>query len=80
VREAVGNAVRHGRPGSVTVTVEAAEDLLIEVVDEGTGTDLAVARGRLRNLEQRAAEVGGALQVLTEQGGGTRVRWRVPLG
>jgi signal transduction histidine kinase len=80
VREAVGNAIRRGRQSSVTVTIEAAEDLLIEVLDEGTGIDLAAARDGLRNLEQRAAEVGGALQVLTEQGGGTRVRWRVPLG
>jgi signal transduction histidine kinase len=35
VREAISNAVRHARPTSVTLTVEAGDDLLIEVVDNG---------------------------------------------
>jgi signal transduction histidine kinase len=80
VREAVSNAVRHGRPTSVTLTVEAGDELLIEVVDDGVGIPPGAARSGLRNLEDRAGECGGELAVRPGPSGGTRLSWRVPLG
>ncbi|OLT16120.1 histidine kinase [Pseudonocardia sp. CNS-139] len=80
VREAVSNAVRHGRASGVRLTVEAGEELLIEVVDDGVGIPPGVARSGLLNLEERAHECGGELQVRPEEPGGTRLSWRVPLG
>ena len=59
VREAVSNAVRHGRPGAVTLTVEAGGELVIDVRDDGVGIGPDQARSGLRNLEQRAVECGG---------------------
>ena len=59
VREAVSNAVRHAGP-SVIVTVEADDDLLIDIVDDGIGI-AAVSRSGLRNLDERAQECGGQL-------------------
>jgi signal transduction histidine kinase len=79
VREAVSNAVRHGRPTSVTLTVEAGDELLIEVVDDGVGIPEGAARSGLRNLDNRARECGGRLDVGPEPSGGTRLSWRVPL-
>ncbi len=79
VREAVGNAVRHGRPSRVTVTVEAGADLVVEVVDDGVGIPEGVARSGLRNLERRATDCGGELTCGPGPAGGTRLRWRVPL-
>jgi signal transduction histidine kinase len=80
VREAVSNAVRHGRPTGVTLTVEAGPELVVDVLDDGVGIAPDQARSGLRNLEQRAAECGGELAVLPEPTGGTRLVWRVPLG
>ena len=79
VREAVSNAVRHSGATAVTVTVEAGDDLLIDVVDNGIGTGLSGARSGLRNLEERAQECGGELMVQPEPLGGTRLSWRVPV-
>ena len=79
LREAISNAVRHGRAGSVAVTVEAGHELLVEVVDDGIGFDPAVARSGLHNLEERAVECGGELAVVALPDGGTRLSWRVPL-
>ena len=45
---------------AVTVTVEAAHDLLIDVVDDGIGIDPSAARSGLRNLEERAQQCGGS--------------------
>jgi signal transduction histidine kinase len=79
VREAVSNALRHGHPDSVTLTVEAGDELLIEVVDDGLGIPSDGARSGLRNLEDRARECGGELTVGRGASGGTRLTWRVPL-
>jgi len=79
VREAVSNAVRHAGAGSVTVTVEADDDLLVEVLDDGVGIDPTAARSGLRNLDERAEECGGELTVRPGPLGGTRLGWRVPL-
>ncbi len=79
VREALSNVVRHARASAVTVTVDAGDDLVIEVRDDGIGIDPAAARSGLRNLERRARDCGGELTVDTPPGGGTLLRWRVPL-
>ncbi|WP_308187738.1 sensor histidine kinase [Pseudonocardia abyssalis] len=79
VREAVSNVVRHAAASSVTVTVEAGEDLLVEVVDDGVGFDPDAARSGLRNLEQRARSRGGGCSVTPGPVRGTRLSWRVPL-
>lgn len=79
VREAISNAVRHGRPTAVTLTVEAGAELVIDVLDDGVGIDPGRARSGLGNLEQRATESGGTLSVRAEPAGGTRLLWRVPL-
>lgn len=79
VREAVSNAVRHSGARTVTVTVEAVDELRIDVVDDGVGIDPGAARSGLRNLEDRARELSGTLTVRPEPQGGTRLSWRVPL-
>jgi signal transduction histidine kinase len=79
VREAVSNAVRHSGAERVIVTVEADDNLLIDIVDDGIGIDPTVARSGLRNLDERAQECGGELVVRSEPRGGTRLSWRVPL-
>jgi signal transduction histidine kinase len=79
VSEAVTNAVRHAHATELTVTVEATEDLIISVVDDGVGVPADIARSGLRNLEERAVQLGGSLSVSREPAGGTRLTWRVPL-
>ncbi len=79
VCEGVSNAVRHAGATTITVTAEAGDDLVIEVVDDGIGIPEGVARSGLANLEQRALACGGTVTVGTQPHGGTRLTWRVPL-
>ncbi len=79
LREAVCNAVRHARAGTVVVTVEAAADLVIDVVDDGIGLPPGVARSGLLGIDGRASKFGGSLLVAPGPEGGTRLTWRVPL-
>jgi two-component system, NarL family, sensor histidine kinase DevS len=79
VREAISNALRHGRAGSVTLTVEAGDELLVDVLDDGVGILPDVGRSGLRNLEDRARQCGGRLTVRRVEPTGTRLTWCVPL-
>jgi two-component system, NarL family, sensor histidine kinase DevS len=79
VREAVSNAVRHSRARELTVTVSVDDDLVIDVLDNGVGIPDTVAVSGLRNLQQRAGEVGGSCIVERVDHGGTRLLWTAPL-
>jgi signal transduction histidine kinase len=85
--EAMSNAVRHSQATAARVIVEVETvdppALRIALEDDGTGFDPAsVARHGhqgLANMRDRAAAVGGALQIDRLAAGGTRVEIRVPL-
>ncbi|KUI38514.1 GAF domain-containing sensor histidine kinase [Mycobacterium sp. GA-2829] len=79
VREAVSNAVRHAEATELTVRVTVADDLCIEVGDNGRGIEGAVTESGLRNLRARAEGVGGTCTVERNPGGGTVLRWCAPL-
>ncbi len=79
LREAISNAVRHAEASKLTVVVHVADELCIDVTDNGKGvTDNVVGNG-LANLRERAQAVGGTVSVGGGPGGGTRVRWAAPL-
>jgi signal transduction histidine kinase len=79
VREAVSNAVRHAAATSLTVTVTVADDLCIEVVDDGRGIPDDVTSSGLTNLHQRAADASGTFTVEALPERGTKLRWCAPL-
>ncbi|MDY6872120.1 MAG: GAF domain-containing protein [Actinomycetota bacterium] len=79
VREAVSNAVRHARATELTVRVTVADDLCIEVADDGCGIDGSITESGLRNLRTRAEDAGGTLTLGESAGGGTLLRWCAPL-
>jgi PAS domain S-box-containing protein len=81
IQEALTNARRHSgaRRSSVSVRVEG-DDLLAEVTDDGVGLGPGVTPGvGLGNMRERAALVGGELEIEGEEGRGTSVRLRIPL-
>jgi signal transduction histidine kinase len=79
LRESLSNAARHASASNVAVTVAVAEELVLTVKDDGVGIAPGGRRSGLRNLEQRAAALGGSLRINVPEGGGTELIWRVPL-
>jgi signal transduction histidine kinase len=79
VREAVSNAARHSGAAHVTLTLDVADDVVVEVVDDGRGIDPRGARSGLHNLEERARARGGECFVEPLPEGGTRLYWRAPI-
>jgi signal transduction histidine kinase len=86
-KEAVSNAVRHSRCQRLAVSLRLVNGRYELVVDDdGTGLQVDATRGAslggngLGNMVRRAQEIGGEVQVLAGEAGGTRVVFRfVPL-
>jgi signal transduction histidine kinase len=79
VQEALGNAVRHGRPQAIDVTIDTAADkVTITIRDDGVGFDpgqIAERRGMgLQMMRERVEELGGAIHVESTPSKGTKVR------
>jgi signal transduction histidine kinase len=81
LQEALTNARRHSGARSVVVTLKVARsDLVAEVSDDGQGFELGAVPGvGLSSMQERAAIIGGILEIESEVGQGTRVRLRVPV-
>ena len=82
-QEALSNVARHARAATVDVTLDTIDGrLVLTVKDDGSGFEMAETSGRrgmgLMNVAARAAEVGGAVDIVSAAGGGTTVRFSVP--
>ena len=80
VAEALLNARRHGEAGRCQVRIEAGDDLVVRVQDDGGGFSEGSRVGvGLTSMAERAAELGGDLHVGPGTEGGTLVEVRLPL-
>ncbi|MCU0241709.1 MAG: PAS domain-containing sensor histidine kinase [Vicinamibacteria bacterium] len=88
IQEAVGNAVRHGKPREVYVRLAIEEQrLVLAVRDDGCGFNLADAPRRavvadhlgLSVMRERAALLRGTLEITSAPGRGTEVVARLPI-
>jgi signal transduction histidine kinase len=93
-QEGLWNAVRHAHATQAWIGLAYAEDqIVLSVSDDGSGDPAVVgrylagappSRGRrpakhgLRNIAERAAELGGEARLRRRRGGGLRVSVRVP--
>jgi signal transduction histidine kinase len=82
-QEAVSNAMRHGRPRLVRITMRDEEQhWSLAVADDGVGMpqppELSARDGfGLSSMRQRAGAIGGEWQINSEPGAGTRVSVRL---
>jgi len=83
IREAVANALRHGKPGKISIVVQspAPDTIHLRVEDDGQGPDsngLKPGFG-LRGMEERVARLGGSLTVASPpHGRGVRLDATLP--
>jgi signal transduction histidine kinase len=77
VREAVVNAVRHGRARTVTVQLRDADGISLRVTDDGQGFDVNQPGSEdsfgLMGMRERTESLGGKFKLSSEPGQGTSV-------
>lgn len=81
VQEALANVRRHSEADRAVISVGASNDeLRVEVEDDGQGFETGAGPGvGLSSMRERALALGGELDVDSEPGVGTRVRFRIAL-
>ncbi|MCS7001418.1 MAG: ATP-binding protein, partial [Dehalococcoidia bacterium] len=81
-REALSNVARHAAASQVTVTLTETDGLVtLEIADNGRGFDVNARRTAgqgLRNIADRAAAIGGRLEITSTLGYGARYRVTAP--
>ena len=82
-QEALNNVAKHARAEAVNVLIEQREGILVLAVeDDGIGfhpSARAETMIGLAGMRERAAAVGGSLEIEPTPGGGTTVLARIPL-
>ena len=88
-QETLENIVRHSEAQSIVFKLlRRGEGLLLTISDDGKGIDREVLKGAradspdglgLRGMQERAALIGGRLEIREQDGQGTQVHLQVPL-
>ena len=86
VREAVANALKHGEPRCVKVTLTFfAREIRLQTSDDGRGFDARDAAGPetghfgLTGLRERLQRLGGTLEIVSSPGTGATLTATIPL-
>lgn len=85
LQEALTNSIKYADVAEIDVLlVEKDQSLVLEVIDQGKGFNLADVNQHGRNmgllhLEDRAASLGGDLTIKSRINGGTQVKVEIPL-
>ncbi len=84
-KEASGNIVKHAHANNVRVTVSlSSKEMEMKVADDGIGfiQEEVLKEGRygIRNMQKRAKELGGILNLHSQKGKGTLFHLRIPIG
>jgi len=81
-QEALHNAIKHAHPTRMELRLDCAHnEVLLEVRDDGRGFDPSGSfpgHLGLRSMSERAAKLGGIVDIESAPGKGTRVRARMP--
>ena len=83
-QESLTNVARHSDAKKVTSTLEIKEEeICLSITDDGKGFDMHTASERrtlgLLGMKERAAMIGGSLEIKSEPGKGTMVSISVPV-
>ena len=78
--EALTNIARHARADRADVLLATdGREVRLSVTDNGVGIPADGRRSGLRNMAERAEQLGGRLDLGKPEGGGSALVWRVPL-
>jgi signal transduction histidine kinase len=80
VQEALTNVARHSQARNCTFQLSLAEEITLEISDDGTGLPAGYNPGvGLRSMRERAEELGGRCQIDSAPGRGTHVIAHLPV-
>ncbi len=86
LQEALTNVRKHAQARRVMIAARREDaTFVLEIIDDGRGFDPATASPSdwphfgLATMRERAASVSGTVEISSQPGAGTRVRFRLPV-
>ncbi|MFD0589302.1 sensor histidine kinase [Paenibacillus sp. GCM10027627] len=80
IKESITNAIKHGHPNTIRVTVMEQQDIIqLTVSDNGRGSEAVTFGFGLTTMEQRITAIGGQLQIQSEPMNGFTLHIEMPL-
>ncbi|MHA7155724.1 GAF domain-containing sensor histidine kinase [Arthrobacter sp. TMN-50] len=80
LREALSNALQHAHATTIIVSLTAGKQCVnLQIVDNGRGFEQNGRRSGLRNMQQRAEELGGKVAIESSLGQGATIDVTLPL-
>ncbi|MEQ1694855.1 MAG: histidine kinase [Hyphomicrobiaceae bacterium] len=82
IQESTSNAVRHGHPAAISISMSGEDGLYLEISDDGLGlaADRSTEGYGIRGMKERIASLGGHLEVASRKtGSGVIVSAWLPL-
>ncbi len=84
IQESVANAVKHGQPAALSVTLQYSPGLLeVRIEDNGRGFDTTQSKPEsgvgMMNIEERAKLLNGTVHISSELNRGTSVILNIPV-
>jgi signal transduction histidine kinase len=83
MKEALNNIVKHSGATRVEIGLNFTErQVELRINDDGKGFELqAISRygNGLVNMRKRIEDIGGNFEMVSQQGGGTKIRLTVPI-
>jgi signal transduction histidine kinase len=71
VKEALNNVLKHSQGSVVRINITVADELVIEIVDDGVGIDMEKLRkfgNGLNNMRRRMASIDGEFNIENHEG------------
>jgi len=82
-QEALSNTLRHAKASRLSLSLKKhGETIHLSIRDNGVGFDLGVQKQAsygLKSMQERVSELGGAIQIVSAPGKGTRIDIRIPI-
>ncbi|MFE2511238.1 GAF domain-containing protein [Streptomyces naganishii] len=79
--ESLTNIARHAGADRAEVVLDTdGRTVRLSVTDNGVGIPQGGRRSGLANMAERARKLGGDMEWVTPEGGGTRLTWHAPVG
>lgn len=76
IQEAINNALKYARASEISISItETGKNLIIKISDNGVGFDLNTAElgNGLENMQKRAAEINGKINIHSKINAGTQI-------